>query len=182
MQEAIFFLTKCLYLMMPVYFANMAPVLVKKHFKFLDIPVDMGKKFKGKPILGSHKTVRGFVFGVFAGIAVAYIQNILYVYDVFRSISFVDYSNWLLLGFLLGFGALFGDSVKSFFKRRADVKPGDRFIPWDQIDYSIGSLVFVSFIFVPSWQAVLTVISINIIIHMIANHAAYYLGITKVKW
>ena len=83
---------------------------------------------------------------------------------------------------MLGFGALVGDAVKSFLKRRVSIKPGKPFFPWDQIDYTIGSLLFVSIVFVPSWQLIITAIIINVVIHIIANHLAYYLKMSKVKW
>ena len=181
MNESVLFVLKCAYFMLPAYLANMTPVLVKK-IPFLDYPIDFNKKLRGKPILGTHKTIRGIVFGVIAGIVIASIQFSLQAYPFFRNLSFIDYSNWLAIGFLLGFGALVGDSVKSFFKRRSNIKPGKSFFPWDQLDYSIGSLLFVSFIFLPSWQIALTIIILNLILHIAANHAAYYLRLSKVKW
>ncbi|MBR9692189.1 CDP-2,3-bis-(O-geranylgeranyl)-sn-glycerol synthase [Candidatus Woesearchaeota archaeon] len=170
-----------IYFMLPAYFANMIPVFAAK-LKFLNYPVDFGKKFKGKPIFGSHKTWRGLFFGVITGIIIAYLQKLLYIYPFFSSISLVDYSNWLALGFLLGFGALIGDLVKSFFKRRAGVKAGQRFIPWDQLDYTIGSLLFVFIVFIPSWQIIAAIVVINFILHVIANHLAYYAKLSDVKW
>ncbi|MBW2996465.1 CDP-archaeol synthase [Candidatus Woesearchaeota archaeon] len=170
----IMFILQCVYLMLPAYFANMAPVFVKK-IKLFDKPIS-------KELLGSHKTWRGLVFGIIAGIILAYVQFILQEYEFFFNLGFIDYYNWLGIGFLLGAGALIGDAVKSFFKRRAGVKPGGKFIPWDQIDYSLGSLLFISVIFMPSWQIVVAVIIINFILHVIVNHLAYYLKITDVKW
>jgi CDP-2,3-bis-(O-geranylgeranyl)-sn-glycerol synthase len=167
--------------MLPAYFANMGPVLVKK-INFLNYPVDFNKKFKGKPILGNHKTWRGLFFGILFGIVVAYLQKLLYTNPFFAGLSFMDYSNWLAVGFLLGFGALFGDMVKSFFKRRVNVKPGKPFIPWDQLDYSIGALLFVSIVFSLTWQIIITVIVANFILHVAANHISYYLKLTDVKW
>ena len=178
------FILQCLYFMLPAYFANMLPLLVRK-VKFLNVPVDFNKTWKGKPILGSHKTWKGLFFGVIAGVVIAYFQKLLYAYHAypfFAELSFVDYSNWLALGFLLGAGALVGDMVKSFFKRRVNIKPGKPFIPWDQLDYSIGALLFVAVVFVPSWQIVVTVIVANFILHVVANHIGYYLKINDVKW
>jgi len=169
-----YFVLQCMYLMLPAYFANMMPVLVKK-INFLDKPIS-------KKYLGNHKTWRGIVFGTLAGMLVAYIQKMLYAYPFFAGLSFVDYSNWLIFGFLLGFGALFGDAVKSFFKRKAGVKPGGRFIPADQLDYSLGSILFVSFVFRLTWQMIVVVLVVNFILHIIANHLGYYLGLSKVKW
>ena len=71
--------------MLPAYFSNMAPVIIKdlNLFNFLAKPVDFGIKIKGKPVLGQHKTFRGFIFGVVFALIIAYIQNILYRYDFF---------------------------------------------------------------------------------------------------
>ena len=52
------FLLKCFYLMLPAYFANMAPVIVKR-IDFLAFPVDFSKTLGKKPILGKNKTFRG---------------------------------------------------------------------------------------------------------------------------
>jgi len=62
--------------------------------------------------------------------------------NIFAEISLVDYSNWLLFGFLMGFGALLGDMTKSFFKRRLGYAPGKPFIPFDQLDFVVGALLF----------------------------------------
>lgn len=48
----------------------------------------------------------------------------------------------MFLGGWLGLGALVGDMVKSFFKRRLGIKPGAMFQPWDGIDYMIGAIIF----------------------------------------
>jgi len=170
-----------IYLMLPAYLANMMPVFVKK-INFLNYPVDFNKKFKNKPILGTHKTFRGLFFGIIVGIIIAYIQYLLRNYSFFANISLLNYEYWILIGFLLGFGALVGDMAKSFFKRRVNIKPGAKFIPWDQLDYSIGSLLFISIIFIPSWQIILTVLILNFLLHISANHIGYYLKIREVKW
>jgi len=176
-----YIILKAVYFMLPAYFANMMPIFSKR-INFLNYPVDFNKKLFGKSILGSHKTYRGFFFGIIGAIVIAYVQFLLSRFTLFSNISLLDYSNWLVIGFLIGFGALFGDSVKSFFKRRVGVAPGKPFIPWDQIDYSVGSLLLISIIYIPSWDLVIAVIVINFILHITANHIGYYIGIRKVKW
>lgn len=172
---------QAVYLMIPAYFANMAPIFVKK-IPFLNYPVDFGKKLKGIRIFGAHKTWRGLLFGTLAGIIMAYIQSVLYNVGFFNSISLLNYSNWLLFGLLMGSGAVIGDSVKSFFKRRVGVKPGERFIFWDQLDYIFGALLFIWIIFDLTIKVVITVIVVSFFLPVIVNHIAYYLGIRDVKW
>jgi len=136
--EAALFILGCFYFMLPAYFANMAPVIVKGILKPLAFPLDFNKQLNGKPLFGKNKTFRGLIFAVIFGIAIAFLQH--YFYTSFRAISFIDYSSWLLFGFLMGFGAIFGDLVKSFIKRRLDVTPGKMFFPWDQLDFIFGAL------------------------------------------
>ena len=173
-----------MYLLLPALIANLAPPLFKK-VPFLAYPVDFGLKWKGKPILGPHKTFRGFFFGILVAILVCYVQKVLFSgCDWCRSLSILDYSgmNFLLFGFLMGFGALFGDIVESFLKRRRGIKSGRPWIPWDQLDFVIGSLLFLSIVFIPSWQTILFLIIVVPILHIITNHIGFYLGINKSKW
>src|SRR3990170_4274835 len=104
MNSLFMLLLKCFYLLLPAYFANMAPVIMK-NVNFLDYPVDFGKKVMGKPVLGNHKTFRGLFFGVLFGIIIAYLQFLIYKSGNFASIAIVDYNKWLPLGILLGSGA-----------------------------------------------------------------------------
>ena len=172
----IMLIAQCFYLMLPAYMANMAPVFMKDlHlFKSLDKPLDMGMKYKRKAILGNHKTIRGLIFGILFALITAFVQKDLLTYPLFTELSVIDYSNWILVGFLLGFGALFGDSLKSFVKRRVGVGPGKPFIPWDQIDYSIGALVFLLPIAILSWEYYVVTVVLSLVLHGVANHIAYY--------
>jgi len=172
---------KCFYFMMPAYFANMAPVLFRK-INFLNHPVDFNRKIKNTPILGKNKTYRGIFFGVLSALFIAYLQFYFYKYDFFRTISLYNYSNWLLIGFLLGFGALIGDLAKSFIKRRRNIMPGQRYIPLDQLDYSVGAILLFSFYNILSLDKILIIIIMGFFLHIIVNHIAFYLKIRGEKW
>jgi CDP-2,3-bis-(O-geranylgeranyl)-sn-glycerol synthase len=172
--------------MLPAYLANMAPVFAQKLgiLKFLDKPVDGGKKWRDKEIFGSHKTWRGFFVGVAAAVVVSWLQYFLYSYSVFQKISFINYSevHWWFLGFLLGFGALFGDLIKSFFKRMVNIAPGAPWIPFDQIDFVIGALIFAAPVYFPAWPAVAAILIFSPILHIVANNIGYLLRIKKTRW
>ena len=167
--------------MLPAYFANMAPIIVKK-INFLRVPLDFGKEISNKPIFGKNKTFRGLVFGVLFAVIIAYIQYIFDNYGIFMDLPLTDYSNWLLLGFLMGFGAIFGDLVKSFIKRRLNYDPGKPFIPFDQTDFVIGALIFVSPLVKLPADKIIIIIMLSFILHTIVNHSAYYLKIRNEKW
>ena len=181
MAEIFIFILKCFYLLLPAYFANMAPVIVKKInlFKF---PIDFNKQINKKPLLGKNKTFRGLAFGIIFAIVVCYLQFSLYNIVFFKNISFINYKNWLLFGFLMGFGALTGDLIKSLFKRRLGLKPGAKFVPFDQIDFVIGALVFIIPLFTLTFTIFLVSLLLSFVLHITVNHIAFYLKIRKEKW
>ncbi|MBS3101370.1 CDP-2,3-bis-(O-geranylgeranyl)-sn-glycerol synthase [Candidatus Woesearchaeota archaeon] len=181
MEESLIFLLKCFYLMLPAYFANMAPVIVKR-IDLFRVPIDFNKKIGNEPILGSHKTFRGLIFGVIFAIIAAYLQFLLYNKGFFADITFINYQNWLLLGLLMGIGALTGDAVKSFFKRRLGIKPGERFIPFDQTDFVAGALVFIMPVFDLTLKIFFVSVILSFVLHIIVNHTAFYLKIRNEKW
>jgi len=167
------FIIKCAYFMLPAYFANMAPVIMRRLFGKLAVPVN-------ERLFGKNKTYRGIIFGALFGIIIAFFQYLLY--SQLKSLSFLDYSNWLSIGFLMGFGAVSGDLLKSFFKRRLGYRPGQPFVPFDQLDFVIGALLLVSFVFAPTIKMIFTIIITSFALHILTNHSAYYLKIRNEKW
>ncbi len=171
------FVLKCIYFMLPAYFANMMPVFVKK-LNFLNYPLDFGKKINGKPTLGKSKTWRGLVFGVVIAGIIFYLQQIAYGNDFFKSISLIDYAHTsILIGIGLGFGALLGDLVESFIKRRLGIGAGESFAPWDQLDFVIGSLLFSFWLL--TWEAVLVILVISPLLHVLINYIGYSIKIKE---
>ena len=161
-----FFLLELLYFFLPAGIANMAPVLVRK-VGFLNKPVwDLR--------LGKNKTWRGVVFGVIFGLLVVSIQRL-----ISWDLSFFSYSeyNFLLVGFLMGLGAISGDIVESFFKRRKGIKSGEMLFPFDQVDFILGGLVFLSFYFWIGWLGCLIILIEYFILHVFINFIGYLLRI-----
>jgi len=172
---------KSLYFLLPAYIANVAPVFAKK-INFLNVPVDFGKKINERFVFGSHKTWRGIVSATLFGGIIFYIQKLLYSYQLFQKISLVNYSEYsIALGFIMGFGAIFGDLVKSFFKRRKGIGAGKRWVPFDQVDFVIGALVFSSIFYVPQILVWAILIILSIPIHILARHIGYLFNICQ-KW
>ena len=133
-------------------------------------------------IFGKNKTYRGLIAGMLAAIIVAYTQFFLNGGNIFADLALVDYSNWLLIGLLLGLGAMFGDLVKSFVKRRIGLKPGMPFVPFDQLDFVFGALIFVYPVAKLSMEKIAIILFISFILHMVINHIAFYTGIRKERW
>ena len=162
------------YLLLPGIFANMSPVLFTK-INFLNKPIDLGKKFLGKRILGDNKTYRGFFFGILIAIITAFIQIWIPINTPYQ----ITLQNFWYLGFLLGFGALFGDVVESFIKRRIGIAPGKPWIPFDEIDHIIGSLLIISTIFSLPIISAIWVIIITIPLHILVNVIGYFFKLRK---
>ncbi|MBI2541659.1 CDP-2,3-bis-(O-geranylgeranyl)-sn-glycerol synthase [Candidatus Woesearchaeota archaeon] len=181
MAEFVLFLLKCFYLMLPAYFANMAPVMVKKVNLFVS-PIDFNRQINSKPVFGRNKTFRGILFGIIFAVIIAYAQFLIYDVEFFRNISFLTYQNWLSFGFLMGFGALAGDLIKSFFKRRLGINPGERFIPFDQTDFVVGALAFIMPIFDLTLKIFMASLLLSFVLHIAVNHIAFYLKIRNEKW
>lgn len=152
-----------IWFILPAYFANASPVVFGKISKG-KWPIDFNKKFKdGQPILGRGKTWPGFFGGLLVGTVIGALQGVL------------------LIGFLLSLGALLGDLVKSFFKRRLKVARGKSLPLADQLDFIIGALLLVSIVQVPSWEIIITLLILTPLIHLGANTTAYLLKLKK-EW
>ena len=153
--------------MAPVFAARM-PVL--KHW---NTPIDFGASIKGERIFGDNKTWRGLFSGTVAGSAVGVLQFI----SGFGLIEALPQA--ALVGAALGFGALLGDAVKSFFKRRQSIPPGKSWIPLDQTDYIVGGLLL-------AYPLAANVLSLELaviiavtytVLHFLFSYLGYLLGL-----
>lgn len=157
--------TEALLFIGPSYVANAAPLLFGGGRL-----LDGGRNFAdGKPIFGSHKTVRGLFAGIIAGSIIGMAE------------SFVD-SNLLLGGLIISLGAVLGDLLGAFVKRRLSMRPGRPFPVVDQLDFVLGGLLLGFLIFPMSLTAVLLVVLVTPPIHLGTNFGAHLLGIKKTYW
>jgi len=121
---------------------------------------------------------------ILAAILVSLIQMLLYEAGLLRGISYIDYSeySYISVGVILGFGALFGDLAKSFVKRRLNRKDGARFVPWDQLDYVLGIVVFSILIRPMSLFMVVILLVLGPFLSMLATRLGYALKLREEKW
>lgn len=168
---------KALWLLLPAGFSNMSPIVAQKLFPKYNTPIDFGKTLRHQEIFGSHKTYRGLISGTLTGLFIFYIQKNLFEYSSFvRSLSLIDYQNINpLFGAVIGLGALLGDLIKSFFKRRLNIKPGKPWIPFDEIDWIVGALISISFIFTPGWSLIAACLIVGVGSHFLIRGVAYLL-------
>lgn len=143
-------------------------------------PIDGGRNFSdGRPLLGKGKTVRGLCVGIFTAVCAAFLQ------------SFVNYTfNPVFFGLLMGTGAMSGDLVKSFFKRRLNIKSGRPFPPFDQLDFILGALALyygigpfvLNHFYQLNGMTLLFIFLLTPLAHLALNALGYVLGMKEVWW
>ncbi len=169
-------LIKAILLIFPAYVANASAVVIGG-----GKPIDFGKTWGGKPIFGKGKTWRGLIGGCLCGIATGCLINYFTSY-------FGNGIEAFTVIFALSFGALAGDLIKSFIKRRIGKKRGEKWIIADQIDFLLGAFLF-TYILNKNWfltnfklHIIIFLLIITPAIHLATNIIAYLLKLKKVPW
>ncbi|MFO0920632.1 MAG: CDP-archaeol synthase [Candidatus Saccharimonadales bacterium] len=172
-----------LWFFLPAGVANASPVIAKQIpvLNRCKTPMDFGKSYKGTRIFGDNKTWRGLLIGVLSGgvtgmiIYLCYPESINYV-----SVSiFPDILDMFTVGAALGAGALIGDAIESFFKRRSNVKPGESWFPFDQIDYIVGGLIFATPFVILSFKANLLILFTWFFAHLLFSYIGFVLKLKE---
>ena len=158
-------ITAALLFIGPSYVANAAPLLFGG-----GRTLDGGRTLAdGQPIFGAHKTIRGVFAGIVAGTIIGVAEAAL------------D-SRLLVAGFMIAIGAVSGDLLGAFIKRRLRVEPGRAFPILDQLDFILGGLLVGYYFFPVNLESVILVIVVTPPIHLATNYGAYVLGIKKTRW
>jgi CDP-2,3-bis-(O-geranylgeranyl)-sn-glycerol synthase len=158
-----------LYLMAPVYAANMAAPFARV---LPGVPRPISERW-----LGSHKTWRGCLLALLASTLTAWVQARLHWTG-----NLIAYDDWFLLGLLCGVAAMAGDSAKSFVKRRMGIAPGKPWIPADQLDYVVAGLLALSIWHRFGWTDVVIVVAISFVGSLVVNRLSARLGIKSTIW
>jgi CDP-2,3-bis-(O-geranylgeranyl)-sn-glycerol synthase len=145
---------------LPAYIANSTPVVLGG-----GPPVDGGGSWvDGKPILGKNKTIRGCLSGILVGTIIGVLQG-----------NFIG-------GFAQSTGAILGDLISSFLKRRYDLTPGSSMPIVDQLDF-ITLAVILSYPFqATDLLSVAIIMVITVPIHYGTNYVAWLLKLKKNPW
>lgn len=157
------------YLMLPAYLANMAPPFTR-YWPGWNRPIS-------RKWLGDHKTVVGFGAGLTVAMAATFVQSKLNWHG-----GLLPYAEWPLLGLAFGVGAMGGDSLKSFVKRLKGIPPGRPWIPMDQLDFVVGSLLLVMPIARVEWPDIVIIIFVSFAGDIVVNHLSFALGIRESEW
>jgi len=166
-----------LFFIFPAYAANAVPVILGGGRS-----IDGGRKMAdGMPIFGSHKTVRGFASGIIAGTLTGIAETALLQFEL--PPDFVlpfQFTVWL--GFMISLGALTGDLVHSFVKRRIGITEGAPLPVADQLDFVLGALLFSFIVSPPRLITIIIILAITLPIHLLTNFLAYVVGAKKNPW
>ena len=183
-------------------------------------PIDGGKFLRdGRRILGDHKTWKGLKGPLYIGIPISFFIFILFlilwpfIYDVIFDASLqgeyqlynnIEVFKYYFIGgefpinffvliiriVLASYGAVLGDLIGSFLKRRFDIKSGAPFWIVDQLDFALVALLFISIpgfispnlFLVPDIFIITFLIILTPAVSIIANTVAYVIGLKDVPW
>lgn len=161
--------------------------------------MDGGRLWKdGRRLLGSSKTWLGFFVGSLIGVAVGAVQAWLIMiapppWQLVPSFG-ATWPQALLPLFLLGFGALTGDAIGSFFKRRSGRESSAPFPLLDQLPFLLVPMLllgaFTPSLFVaafwpgivPGFLTVAWVLLLTLFLHTSFNWVGYFIGAKRVPW
>jgi CDP-2,3-bis-(O-geranylgeranyl)-sn-glycerol synthase len=175
-------------LFLPALFPNSAAVLFGG-----GAPVDFGRTWKGKRVLGDGKTWRGLFGGVIAGTLLGIVMILaaeaLNTPIEFRYESLPDGAG---LVFVMALGALLGDMVGAFIKRRMGLERGEKAPFLDQYDFVVGGLGLTA-LFYSDWvvshyisgESIVALITLLIfvpLLHRLVNIIGFKLGKKKEPW
>lgn len=157
---------------LPAGFANAAPPIANK-IPLLNrwkTPIDFGNTVRGKRALGKNKTWRGLVFGTLIGGTSAWL-----LFPHIGGGTGTDIEHFLI-GSSIGFGALLGDAIESFFKRQRGIASGNAWLGFDQLDYVVGAILF-SLPFIRFSLAEYAVVVVTFLgLHFVVSYFGYLLG------
>ena len=178
------------WLFLPAMLPNSAAVVFGKMGK---TKIDFGKSWRGKRIFGDGKSWAGLFGGGFSGIVLGLI--LIGISALFGSPDYWGYGGfWGNIGILacLSFGAILGDLMAAFIKRRLGLERGAKAPILDQYDFVIGAFLITS-IFFPGWVyatyiegwhicALIFLLLVMFGIHRSVNIIGYKMGLKKEPW
>lgn len=115
----------------------------------------------------------GILIGSFTGLLLNYFFP---HYAVMVSLNYLEYA------ILLSIGAILGDIIGSYIKRRIKMKRGQPAHVLDQLDFVVGGLTLGLLVSIPNWTGILLLIMITPFMHMAFNRLAFSLKIKNVPW
>jgi CDP-2,3-bis-(O-geranylgeranyl)-sn-glycerol synthase len=179
-----------IYFMLPAYLANASALTFGG-----GTPLDLGRSMNdGRRILGDGVTWKGTIIGILIGMVIGLVQgaisgNIVHdlliigdpsIANLVKGTITSNAVQGILLGLVLGSGAVIGDACGSFIKRRFKVERGRPVPLMDQLDFVVGALVFASLVVMIPLSLIIIILVISVFLHLGTNMIAYLLGLKNV--
>jgi len=168
---------RVVWLALPVILAGGTHIIVIRRdlwARLARLPLDGGATFRGRRVLGDHKTVRGAVVmagatAAFSGAQAAFGS----CWPPVRALGFDHGTHWLPWGLLLGIGYVVGELPNSCVKRQLDVAPGASapgllaplFWLADQLDSLVGVLCLMALVWVPPLAVAAALTLLTLAVH-----------------
>jgi CDP-2,3-bis-(O-geranylgeranyl)-sn-glycerol synthase len=194
-----------MWLIFPAYLANAVAVPVSKGRRFH--PIDGGKSFRSQRLFGDGKTVEGFLLASGIGIAGGFAQCLLSPLFSMPGLAWHDFYGSILVprvdlelyvalnapaiarALLFPPGAMLGDLLGSFIKRRLNIPRGAKAPVLDQLDFVAGTILLSlaatavggSFIQL-GIVYIVAILVLTPLIHRIVNKLAYKIRIKAVPY
>ena len=170
------------WVMLPAYVPNNVAVLTGG-----GRPIDGGRTWQGKRLLGDGKTWRGTAIGILGGAILAVVLNA--VRPAIESTIGVSLPGFPIVAALtLPAGAMLGDILASFLKRRTGRERGASFPVLDQLDFVVVALAL-TWLVAREWflatftlPVLVVVVVLTPILHVGTNVIAYVLGLKEEPW
>jgi CDP-2,3-bis-(O-geranylgeranyl)-sn-glycerol synthase len=174
---------------LPAYVANGFAVFAK--FCRTRHPIDGNQLLKdGRPLFGEGKTWEGFLIGLVSGTILGLVQlwtspllyTIINQYLILppELIPIVFITTPQIL--LVASGALIGDLLGSFIKRRLNISRGRPAPFLDQLDFIVVAIIFGILVNPLPLLIIAFLLIVTPIIHFLANIIGYLLGLKEVPW
>ena len=147
-----------------ILIANGSPILARYLMRTtLSCPIDFGYRFADQQrLFGEAKTWRGF----FSSLIATGVSALLVGYD-------------LATGLLIAMGAMSGDLISSFFKRRLGFRSSARAPLLDQVPESLLPALLVMHLFQLSTTDILMLVCIFFILDAGLSRLFYWLGVRR---
>ncbi len=182
-----FTLFQAFWFFLPAYVANPTAVLFGG-----GTPMDFGKVLKdGNRLFGDGKTWRGLGGGMMCG---AILGLVLWgiAWLVHPELSYGGFPDGLVTVVLLPMGALLGDLVGSFIKRRMGKEKGAPVLGLDQYDFFVGAFALLA-VLQTDWMSrhylageyiygFIFIVVLTPILHRAVNIVGYRMGKKEVPW
>jgi CDP-2,3-bis-(O-geranylgeranyl)-sn-glycerol synthase len=173
--DPVFFIINAFLFILPAYIANSTAMLFGG-----GKPVDFGKHHSdGRRVFGDGKTWIGLTAGIFFGSLAGYLEGV-----------FLQQTPWAIggvalygmLGITLAAGAVFGDLVAAYGKRRAGLERGQPAFLIDQLDFVCGAMLLSLPLRIPGAETLVFILIATPSIHFALNWVSHRLHVKQVPW